>query len=148
MSRTGKPPFWQWYEPGPWCPEWLHLRICTFCRGGMKHVREQEASWARIEPGETWRARAGRIVLDPFNAHGEVVTAPMDRRWLWRIESILGAAYTTDTQHQLVNDLRAYLVETCEHHWRDYEGDEDIPAHRQCMWCAALEWAADKGTAS
>lgn len=40
--NTRKPPFWQWYEPGPWCPKWLHMRLCTFCRGGDAYVRAQE----------------------------------------------------------------------------------------------------------
>jgi hypothetical protein len=92
-----------------------------------------------LEPGTTWRDRACRIVLDPLNAHDEVVTTPMDRRWLWRVEGLLAVTATNDTQRQLAADLSAYLSETCEHHWRDQPGDNEIPAHRQCMWCSNLE---------
>ena len=38
-----RPPWWRWYEPPRWFPDWLHLRTCTFCRGMMAHLREQEA---------------------------------------------------------------------------------------------------------
>jgi len=37
-------------------------------------------------------------------------------------------------------DLTEYLRETCEHHWQEYEGDPDIPAHRQCTWCSDVQW--------
>jgi hypothetical protein len=94
-----------------------------------------------LKPGKTWRERAGRIVLDPLGPHDEVMTTSMDRRWLWRIEGLLAVSATCDAQRQLTADLRAYLGETCEHHWRDYAGDDDIPAHRQCLWCNEVEWA-------
>jgi hypothetical protein len=43
MSDTaGPPPWWRWYEPPRWFPDWLHMRTCTFCRGGMRWVRQQE----------------------------------------------------------------------------------------------------------
>lgn len=97
-----------------------------------------------LEPGTTWRERAGRIILDPFNAHDELIMTPTDRRWLWKVESTLTVTATSDTQRQLARDLAAYLAETCEHHWRYHEACEEIPAHRQCMWCAAFEWTSDK----
>jgi hypothetical protein len=51
-----------------------------------------------IEYGESWRERAGRIILDPFDAHGVPVAAPADRRRLWRIESTLAVSATSDEQ--------------------------------------------------
>lgn len=98
---------------------------------------------ARIEPGETWRERAGRIVLDPLDAHGAPVATPVDRRWLWRIEGLLAVSATNETQRQLAADLYAYLAETCEHHLRHYDGDEAIPEHDQCLWCNEVTFAGD-----
>lgn len=93
------------------------------------------AGKARLEPGESWRERAGRIILDPVDAHGVPVATPIDRRWLWRIEGELAVKATNDAQRQLAADLRAYLSETCEHHMWHYAGDEEIPEHDQCLWC-------------
>lgn len=90
---------------------------------------------SRIEPGEIWHERAGRIILDPNDAHGEPVTTPADRRWLWKLESVLAVAATNDTLRQLAADLYAYLHETCEHHMHHFGGDETFPEHDQCMWC-------------
>jgi hypothetical protein len=98
---------------------------------------------ARIEPGETWRERAGRVVLDPLDAHGVPVPTPTDRRWLWRIENTLAVSATNDTQRQLATDLRYYLSETCEHHLRHYDGDEEIPPHTRCLWCSEVEFTGD-----
>jgi hypothetical protein len=98
---------------------------------------------ASIEPGETWRERAGRIVLDPLDAHGVPVATPTDRRWLWRLENTLAVTATSDTQRQLAADLYAYLAETCEHHLRHYEGDEEIPPHTRCLWCSEVKFEGD-----
>jgi hypothetical protein len=97
----------------------------------------------RLEPGETWRERAGRIVLDPNDAHGAPVATPADRRWLWKIEGILAVTATNDTQRQLGADLRYYLAETCEHHMRHYDGDEAYPEHDQCLWCSEVQFTGD-----
>jgi hypothetical protein len=98
---------------------------------------------ARTEPGETWRERAGRIVLDPLDAHGAPVATPTDRRWLWRIENELAVSATNDAQRQLAIDLRYYLSETCGHHLRHYGGDGEVPEHDQCLWCNQVEFAGE-----
>lgn len=72
-----------------------------------------------------WRSRAGRIVLDLFDPDGNVVATPLDRRWLWRLESFLAVCGTTEEHRVVGRDLRAYLVETCEHHWLEYEADTE-----------------------
>jgi hypothetical protein len=94
---------------------------------------------AVLEPGATWRTRMPRGVLDPRCPHGEPVTTPADRRMLWHLEGLIAVAATSDMLRQAAIDLRAYLDETCEHHWHDYEGDDVIPAHRQCLWCDLAE---------
>jgi hypothetical protein len=86
-------------------------------------------------PGESWRERAGLIVLDPNDPHGNPIPTPADRRWLWRIEGFLGVQATNDAQRQLAADLRAYLSETCGHHMTHHEGDETFAGHSQCLWC-------------
>jgi hypothetical protein len=96
-----------------------------------------------LEPGQTWRERAGRIILDPEDSRGNPVTAPADRRWLHRIEGALAVSATTGAQRQLAADLHAYLAETCEHHLVPYDGDEDIPPHTQCLWCDETEFTGD-----
>jgi hypothetical protein len=48
MSNA-KPPWWRWYEPPRWFPNWLHMRTCTFCRGIVRYCREQERAWRREE---------------------------------------------------------------------------------------------------
>ena len=90
-----------------------------------------------------WRDRAPHSILDLFTPRGDLVTTPMDRRWLWRLEGTLAVSATNDTLRQLARDLGQYLHETCEHHWQPYAGDDDIPAHRQCLWCNDVEWAGD-----
>jgi hypothetical protein len=98
-----------------------------------------------IEDGRTWRERAGRIVLDPQDAHGTPVATPTDRRWLWRIEGLLAVSATNGTQRQLATDLRYYLAETCEHHLRHYDADGEIPEHDQCLWCSEVSFTGDTG---
>ena len=87
-----------------------------------------------------WRERAGRIILDPNGPDGRPLETPRDRRWLWRIEHSLAVNATNDMLRQLQRDLHQYLAETCEHHWSERDGDDDIPAHRQCLWCSDVEW--------
>lgn len=94
----------------------------------------------------TWRDRAGRVILDPLDHHGQPVSTPTDRRWLWRIESILAVAATNDTLRELAQDLSEYLAETCEHHMTHYAGDSDIPEHDQCLWCNEVVWAGEAVT--
>ncbi|TDX84942.1 hypothetical protein [Amycolatopsis arida] len=88
----------------------------------------------------SWRERAGRIILDPHDPDGVPIDTPRDRRWLWRIEATLTTGATTDQQRLLARDLREYLRETCEHHWRPYSGDEHVSAHAQCLWCNQVRW--------
>ncbi|MGW4127989.1 hypothetical protein [Amycolatopsis japonica] len=87
-----------------------------------------------------WRERAGRILLDPADPDGEPLTTPLDRRWLWRIEQVIAINGGNDTMRQLAFDLKQYLNETCEHHWRLYAREKDIPSHTQCLWCCTVEW--------
>jgi hypothetical protein len=89
----------------------------------------------------TWRDRMPRGVLDPYGPHGEPIFTPTDRRMLWHLEGALTVAATNDTLRQLATDLRAYLNETCQHHWTDYDPETGIPAHRQCLWCCGVEWS-------
>jgi len=98
---------------------------------------------ARTEPGETWRDRAGRIVLDPEDHRGNPLPTPADRRWLWRIEGTLAVSATNDITRQLAADLYAYLAETCEHHMLHSEADEDFAALDQCLWCSTVEFTGD-----
>jgi hypothetical protein len=90
-----------------------------------------------------WRERAGRLVLDPTDPDGEPIATPLDRRWLWRIEQILAVNGGNETVQQLSADLRQYLGQTCEHHWRIYAAEKDIPMHSQCLWCNCVEWCED-----
>lgn len=88
-----------------------------------------------------WRANAGRILLDPNGPNGEPLPTPLDRRWLWRLESLLAVNAPFDGILSSVGrDLHAYLNETCEHHWSHSDAEPDIPAHRQCLWCCTVEW--------
>jgi hypothetical protein len=97
---------------------------------------------ARIKPGETWRDRAGSIVLDPNDPNGIPLPTPADRRWLWRIENALAVLATNDGLRQLGLDLRAYLAETCEHHMR-HSGEGDAPEYGQCLWCSEVVFEGD-----
>jgi len=67
----------------------------------------------------------------------------LDRRWLWRLESFLAVSGTNRDQHQMGSDLRQYLNESCAHHWHNYAADDDIEAHRQCLYCHDVEWGGD-----
>lgn len=96
-----------------------------------------------LRPGETWRTRAGRIVLDQEDPRGMPLDTPLDRRWLWRIEHELGVSAANDTLRQLGADLYAYLTETCRHHWLRSAGDESVGAHEQCMWCGTVTFEGE-----
>jgi hypothetical protein len=87
-----------------------------------------------------WRDDMPNALLSPTGPRGEPIKTSQDRRWLWHVEGFLAVSGTTPAQHLLGRKIRAYLNETCEHHWLDYKGDADIPAHLQCMWCCDVEW--------
>ena len=96
-----------------------------------------------------WTNRAPASVLEEgLCARGEPDPTSLDRRWLWRLESFLAISGTTDLHRQMASDLTAYLNETCEHHWHEYAGDADIPAHKQCSWCNDVVWASEAAVAS
>jgi len=102
----------------------------------------------KFEPGEMWRERAGRIVLDPEDPRGMPLETPADRRWLWRIEGALAVSAANDTLKQLSADLYAYLAETCGHHWLHSDdsgepGGGDFGPHRQCLWCNEVVFEGD-----
>lgn len=92
-----------------------------------------------------WRDRAPAMLRETFTGpNGEPCFTTVDRRWLWRLESALVvSAPANGTLAELQSDLHQYLIESCEHHWSDYAGDEHIPAHRQCVWCNRVEWAGE-----
>lgn len=72
---------------------------------------------------------------------GEPCFTTSDRRWLWHLEgSIAVGAPMGSVLEQVGRDLSAYLHETCEHHWNEYEAEDCIPAHRQCLWCSQVDW--------
>ena len=95
------------------------------------------------EHGSSWRDRAGRMILDPDDSQGRPVSTPVDRRWLWRVEHLLATCATNDPLRQLAADLRAYLNETCEHHWITLSADECCPEMRQCTWCCDTRDASE-----
>lgn len=88
-----------------------------------------------------WRQNVPASITSLVGPRGEPCLTPVDRRWLWHLENSLSVVATTEYQREILHDLRQYLHETCEHHWgRDWPGDEDIAAHRQCLWCNEVEW--------
>lgn len=97
---------------------------------------------------ETWRTRAPRSLIDPLDSRGQPVATPTDRRWLWRLEGFLAVNGTNDLQRQMGSDLRAYLNETCEHHWIHLPADDCCEAARQCTWCHWTEWQTADGWAA
>ena len=99
-----------------------------------------------------WREYFPNGVLDPFGPSGEPVFTTTDRRLLWHIEGWLSVS-APGGGGDLRLALYRYLCETCEHHWQDCGEDvarhpdtgevhSVIPAHRQCLWCSEVEWAA------
>lgn len=96
-----------------------------------------------IESGQTWRERAGRIILDSNDPEGNPLATTADRRWLWRIENELAVSAGNDTLRQLGADLRAYLAETCEHHHMHYADFEGFAPYDQCLWCSEVVFLGD-----
>jgi hypothetical protein len=83
------------------------------------------------------------MVLDPDDPEGSPLPTSADRRWLWRIEGELAVSATAGAQRQLAADLRAYLAETCEHHYLHRGGDEASMAHDQCLWCSEVVFTGE-----
>lgn len=96
---------------------------------------------------DTWRDHFPRSVLDPFCPSGHVVAESIERRMLWHLEGVLAVSATNDTLRLIARNLRDFLDETCQHHWHEYAPDpaneNDVEAHRQCMWCNRVEWLDD-----
>lgn len=87
---------------------------------------------------ENWYDRAPAMLRDFAGPDGEDCPTPMDRRWLWRLESFLAVCGTTNYHRQMGHDLRVYLHQSCQHQWRIDEPDswwEGSPRMRQCLWC-------------
>lgn len=83
-----------------------------------------------------------RGVSDPRCPRGEPIDTTTDHRLLWHLESVLAVSGTNDYLRDAGRALARYLHATCQHHWHDYEGDETVPAHKQCLWCNDVIWAA------
>ena len=88
-------------------------------------------------PPQSRGDRAGRLVLAPLDPHGNPIQTPTDRRWLWLLAREIDTSGNEETW-RLVRDLKSYLNGTCVHHWLSYDGDDYLPAHRQCLWCDQL----------
>jgi hypothetical protein len=86
-----------------------------------------------------------RGVCDPLCPQEHAIETTTDHRLLWHLESVLAVSGTTDYLRDVGRDLHRYLNETCQHHWHEYAGDDDIPAHRQCLWCNDVIWSAVPG---
>ncbi len=98
-----------------------------------------DTTWTH--PGADYRTRLPLSILDGgLDSDGNPDPTSQDRRWLWRLEGFLAVSGTNDTHRQMAADLKYYLGETCEHHWKPYAGDDQIAAHRQCSWCCDVEW--------
>ena len=94
------------------------------------------------QPGADYRRRLPQSILDAgLDSAGNPDPTSQDRRWLWRLGTFLSTNATNPTHQQMASDLRYYLDETCEHHWKAYAASGDIAAHRQCAWCCDVEWA-------
>lgn len=113
-----------------------------------RDIGERPASPAAADAG-TWP----RGVTDPHCAQGHHVETPADRRLLWHLEGQISTyAPHGSALDRLARDLRQYLNETCQHHWHEYEpepgNENDVPAHRQCLWCNDVEWCKPNGPAA
>ncbi len=83
-----------------------------------------------------WRDRTPTMLRRLTGPRGEPCTTQIDRRWLWHLEDTLGVSAPRDgVLGQVRADLRAYLVETCAHHWLHYQNDGTFVEHYQCLWC-------------
>jgi hypothetical protein len=91
----------------------------------------------------SWYDRAPAMLLMDCGPDGEPCSTTTDRRWLWRLE---GRLAPSGQHRQLAADLREYLHQTCEHHWRHFEAAEgdDIGTHDQCLWCHDVVWADER----
>lgn len=93
-----------------------------------------------------WRFRAPAMLVEVgLCSRGEPDATSLDRRWLWRLEGFLSVSGTNEDHHAMARDLKAYLYETCEHHWHGHEADPDIPAHKQCLYCNDAVWEDTDG---
>lgn len=81
-----------------------------------------------------------RGVCDPECPAGHELTESVERRLLWHLETFLAVSGTTDTLRAEGRAIALFLHRTCEHHWHHYDGETDIPAHSQCLWCNDVEW--------
>lgn len=84
-----------------------------------------------------WTERAPRPLRTAYDPDGQPHETSLDRRWLWRLENTL-AVNNTGTLSTLLADLRQYLDESCEHHWREFEADDEFEAFSQCLWCCLV----------
>ncbi len=84
-----------------------------------------------------WTQRAPRPLRTAYDPDGQPHGTSLDRRWLWRLENTL-AVNNTGTLTPLLADLRQYLDESCEHHWREFEGDDEFETFYQCLWCCLV----------
>ena len=75
---SGKPPWWRWYEPLLWFPDWLHRRTCTFCRGLRR--AGCAAAIPEVTPeqhGSTGQEVYGRLPEWPENWHRKYPLDPV-----------------------------------------------------------------------
>ncbi len=100
----------------------------------------------RAVPGTTWQDRASQMLRDTLSGpDGEPCFVTTDRRWLWRLENILAVDAAVGSRlFQVQRDLTEYLRETCDHHWREWSGDDQIAAPRQCLFCNHVIWADEE----
>lgn len=100
---------------------------------------EAESPWPQ---SVDWRSRVPRSVTDDLTPSGDEVHTPTDRRMLWHLELALTHAPVGSYLAEKGATLRAYLHDTCQHHWERWPGDDQLEAHRQCLWCCAVEMEA------
>jgi hypothetical protein len=93
----------------------------------------------------TWRVRAPRSVIDPYDSQDNPIFTPLDRRWLWRLEGFLAIHGTNRGHRTMAADLREYLAESCDHHFIRYTPDPGEAPLRQCIWCKRVEWQREDG---
>ena len=96
-----------------------------------------------------WTERAPAFLRDTLTGpNGEPCFTTTDRRWLWRMEEFI-ATYAPygSALDQMRLDLRQYLTESCEHHFRESPACPvyEIGPHRQCLWCTHVEWKTADG---
>lgn len=84
----------------------------------------------------------GLGVRDPICPREHLIDTTTDRRMLWHLAHELSAG-TTERQREFGRAAETYLHATCVHHWHEWRGDEEIEAHRQCLWCNDVQWRSD-----